>query len=71
MKCTGIGIEFEQTGSANCSCSMVTHPMLTVCSSTFHAGGGGGELQKYIEYQKAWQVIQFRHNTTNTTITVC
>lgn len=71
VKCTGIGIDFEQTGSANCSCSMVTNPMLTVCSSTFHAGGGGGELQKYIEYQKAWHVIQFRHNTTNTTITVC
>jgi len=71
VKCTGIEIDFEQTGSANCSCSMVTHPMLTVCSSTFHVDGGGEELLKYIEYQKAWQVIQFRHNTTNTTITVC
>lgn len=71
VKCTGIGIDFDQTASANCSCLMVNNPMLTVCSSTFHAGGGGTEVQKYLEYQKAWRVIQFRHNTTNGTISVC
>jgi hypothetical protein len=68
VKCTGISIDYEQTSSANCSCSMVNNPMLTVCSSTFHAGGGGTEIQKYIEYQKAWKVIQLRHNLTNMTI---
>jgi len=72
VKCSGISIDYEQTSSANCSCSMVNNPMLTVCSSTFHAGGGGGtEIQKYIEYQKAWKVIQLRHNLTNTVINDC
>lgn len=71
VQCSGISIDFEQTSSANCSCSMVNNPMLTVCSSTFHAGGGGTEIQKYIEYQKAWKVIQLRHNMTNTVINDC
>jgi hypothetical protein len=68
VRCTGISIDYEQTSSANCSCSMVNNPMLTVCSSTFHAGGGGTEIQKYIEYEKAWKVIQLRHNLINTTM---
>jgi hypothetical protein len=71
VKCTGIEIDFEQTASANCSCLMFNNPMLTVCSSSFHAGGGGTEIQRYGEYQKAWKVIQLRHNLTNRTIDVC
>lgn len=71
VKCTGLEIDFEQTASANCSCSMVNNPMLTVCSSTFHAGGGGNEVDKYLEYEKAWRVIQLRHNLSHTTIDQC
>lgn len=71
VKCTGMAIDFDQTASANCSCLMVNNPMLTVCSSTFHAGGGGTESQKYIEYQRAWRVIQLRHNATQTSIDNC
>ena len=69
VKCTGIHIDYDQTASANCSCLMQNNPMLTVCSSSFHAGGGGTELQRYTEYRKAWRVIQLRHNSTNTTTT--
>ncbi|CAF4631191.1 unnamed protein product, partial [Rotaria sp. Silwood2] len=47
VKCTGIAIDFDQTASANCSCLMVNNPMLTVCSSSFHIGGGGTEMQRY------------------------
>jgi hypothetical protein len=65
VKCSGIFIDYDQTASANCSCLMVNNPMLTVCSSSFHAGGGGTEVQKYAEYTKAWQIIQLRHNSTN------
>ena len=71
VKCTGIHIDYEQTGSANCSCLMLNNPMLTVCSSSFHAGGGGTELERYIEYRRAWQVIQLRHNSTNTNSVKC
>ena len=65
VKCTGIHIDYDQTASANCSCLMQNNPMLTVCSSSFHTGGGGTELQRYTEYRKAWQVMQIRHNSTN------
>lgn len=71
VKCTGIAIDFDQTSSANCSCLMVNNPMLTVCSSTFHTGGPYTEEQRYIEYTKAWQVIQLRHNITVRKIDVC
>jgi hypothetical protein len=71
VKCTGIDIDYDQNASANCSCLMVNDPMLTVCSSTFHAGGGGTEIEKYIEYQKAWKVIQLRHNLSNMVINDC
>ena len=71
VRCSGLHIDFEQTGSANCSCSMVNNPMLTVCSSTFHAGGGGAEQQKYLEYERAWRVIQLRHNLSHTTVDNC
>ena len=71
VKCTGIHIDYEQTASANCSCLMVNNPMLTVCSSSFHAGGGGTEQDRYMEYQKAWKVIKLRHNLTNTKINDC
>jgi hypothetical protein len=69
VKCTGISIDYEQTSSANRSCLMVQRPMLTVCSSTFHGGGRGDQIIKYKEYEKAWKVIQQRHNLTNRTIT--
>ncbi|CAM4903500.1 unnamed protein product, partial [Rotaria socialis] len=49
----------------------VNNPMLTVCSSSFHSGGGGTEIQRYLEYQKAWQVIQLRHNSTDRKIYAC
>ena len=72
VKCTGLAIDLEQTGSANCSCSMVMNPMLTVCSSTFHAGGGSSiEAEKYVEYQRAWQIIQLRHNFTEKLLDHC
>ena len=71
VKCTGMAIDYDQTASANCSCLMVNNPMLTVCSSTFHAGGGGTENEKYIEYQRAWGVIQLRHNSTQAFIDNC
>ncbi|CAM4872902.1 unnamed protein product [Rotaria socialis] len=71
VKCTGLEIDFDQTASANCSCLMVNNPMLTVCSSSFHSGGGGTEIQRYLEYQKAWQVIQLRHNSTDRKIYAC
>ena len=71
VKCTGIHIDYDQTASANCSCLMLNNPMLTVCSSTFHTGGGGTELERYIEYRRAWQVIQLRHNSTNTNSVKC
>jgi hypothetical protein len=48
---------------------MVQRPMLTVCSSTFHDGGRGDQIIKYKEYEKAWKIIQQRHNLTNRTIT--
>jgi hypothetical protein len=69
VKCTGISIDYEQTASANCSCLMVQRPMLTVCSSSYHAGGGNDETKKSKEYEKAWKVIQQRHNLINQTIT--
>ncbi|CAF0755123.1 unnamed protein product [Rotaria sp. Silwood1] len=71
VKCTGIAIDFDQTASANCSCLMVNNPMLTVCSSSFHIGGGGTEMQRHMEYRKAWNVIQLRHNFTDNIINVC
>lgn len=71
VKCTGLEIDFDQTASANCSCLMVKNPMLTVCSSTFHTGGWTTEEQKYVEYQRAWEVIQLRHNYTHTVIEHC
>jgi hypothetical protein len=71
VKCMGIEIDYDQTVSANCSCLMVNNPFLTVCSSSFHSGGGGTDLQRYNEYQKAWKVIQLRHNLTNTVINDC
>ncbi|CAF1083421.1 unnamed protein product [Rotaria sordida] len=71
VKCTGIAIDFDQTPSANCSCLMVNNPMLTVCSSSFHLGGGGTEMERYMEYRKAWNVIQLRHNFTHKKIDVC
>lgn len=64
VKCTGIALDYEQTASANCSCSMAQQPMLTVCSSTFHGGGGGDyDVEKHKEYEKAWKVIRRRHDT--------
>ncbi|CAF1401967.1 unnamed protein product [Rotaria magnacalcarata] len=71
VKCTGLEIDFDQTNSANCSCLMVNNPMLTVCSSSFHSGGGGTEMERYLEYQKAWQVIQLRHNSSDRKIGAC
>jgi hypothetical protein len=74
VKCTKLSIDYEQTSSANCSCLMVKNPMLTVCSSSFHAGGGSTEELKYQEYEKAWKVIQQRHsfiNRTTTNIDIC
>lgn len=71
VKCTGIEIDFDQTASANCSCLMANNPLLTVCSSSFHLGGGGTEAQRYEEYQKSWKVIQSRHNFTNNTFEIC
>lgn len=71
VKCTGLEIDFDQTASANCSCLMVNNPLLTVCSSTFHTGGGGTEEQRYVEYQRAWRVIQLRHNATHSVIENC
>ena len=63
VKCTGIALDFEQTASANCSCLMAQQPMLTVCSSTFHGGGGGDyDAEKHKEYEKAWKVIRRRHD---------
>ena len=72
VRCTGLAIDLEQTGSANCSCSMAMNPMLTVCSSTFHAGGGSSvEAKKYVEYQRAWEIIQLRHNFTEKLVNYC
>jgi hypothetical protein len=71
VKCTAMAIDYEQTASANCSCLMINNPMLTVCSSSFHAGGGGTEIQRYMEYQRSWKVIQLRHNFTDNMITDC
>ena len=64
VKCTGVAIDYEQTDSANCSCTMAKHPMLTVCSSTFHGGGGGdSDTAKHKEYEKAWKIIRSRHDS--------
>jgi hypothetical protein len=71
VKCTGLAIDFDQTASANCSCLMVNNPMLTVCSSTFHAGGGGTKAQKYLEYTRAWRITQLRHNRTHSVVENC
>ena len=54
----------------NCSCLMAQYPMLTVCASAFHYGGGTEE-EKYNEYRKSWKVIQLRHNLTNAMTTDC
>lgn len=64
VKCTGLAIDYEQTSSANCSCTMAQNPMLTVCSSTFHGGGGGdADTTKHKEYEKAWKIIRNRHDS--------
>ena len=71
VKCTGMPVDYEQTASANCSCLMKNNPMIIVCSSSFHAGGGGTELEIYNEYRRAWRVIQLRHNSTKFTNIDC
>ena len=71
VKCTGMPVDYEQTASANCSCLMKDNPMIIVCSSSFHAGGGGTELEIYNEYRRAWRVIQLRHNSTKFTNVDC
>ncbi|CAF4061423.1 unnamed protein product [Adineta steineri] len=65
VKCDGIEIDYDQTYSGNCSCFMAERPLLTICSSTLHGGGGGDETAKFGEYEKAWKVIQERHNSAN------
>ncbi|CAF0976274.1 unnamed protein product [Rotaria sordida] len=69
VKCTHISLDYEQTLSGNCSCLMIQQPMLTVCSSSLHGGDLHDEKEKYQEYEKAWKVIQQRHNLINRTIT--
>jgi hypothetical protein len=72
VNCTGLEIDFDQTASANCSCLMVNNPMLTVCSSSFHVGGGAPtEEGKLVEYQLAWKMIQLRHNLSHTDFRSC
>ena len=71
VKCTEIPIDYDQTGSANCSCLMVDNPVLTVCSSTFHADYNGSTTEKLMEYRKAWKIILLRHNFTDITINDC
>jgi len=70
VKCNTIPIEYVTDFSANCSCLIVNNPMLTICSSSFHVGGGT-EIKNYIEDQKAWKVIQLRHNLTSMMINNC
>jgi hypothetical protein len=69
VKCKGLAIDFDQTFSGKCACFMGKHPMLTVCSSTFHGGGGSNETAKFSEYEKAWEIIQQRHSSDNMSIT--
>lgn len=74
VKCTGISIDYVHSSRANCSCLLVEQPMLTVCASSFHEGGGINEKTRYEEYEKAWKVIQQRHyliNRTFTDINIC
>ncbi|CAF1525876.1 unnamed protein product, partial [Adineta steineri] len=65
VKCKGIAIDYEQIYSQKCFCFMAQRPMLAICSSTLHMGGGGNEATKFGEYEKAWKVIQQRHNSAN------
>ncbi|CAF3842462.1 unnamed protein product [Adineta steineri] len=65
VKCDSISIDYDQTFSGNCSCFMAERPLLAVCSSTLHGGGGGNESAKFGEYEKAWKVIRQRHNSTH------
>ncbi|CAF1044384.1 unnamed protein product [Didymodactylos carnosus] len=56
VQCTEFGIDYEQTGSKNCSCLMKKNSMLTVCSTVLHMG-----IEEYDEYEKAWKFILQRH----------
>ncbi|CAF3925980.1 unnamed protein product, partial [Adineta steineri] len=65
VKCKGIAIDYEQIYSQKCFCFMAQRPLLAICSSTLHMGGGGNEATKFGEYERAWKVIQQRHNSAN------
>ncbi|CAF4208028.1 unnamed protein product [Adineta steineri] len=65
VKCESITIDYEQIYSGNCSCVMAQHPLLAVCSSTLHGHRVSNETAKFGEYEKAWKVIQERHNSVN------
>ncbi|CAF1268345.1 unnamed protein product [Adineta ricciae] len=75
VSCMGIELDYDQTFSGKCGCSMTQRPMLTVCSSTLHAGGGGNETAKFHEYESAWRAIQERHknidNANFTGMNIC
>ena len=65
IECTGLEIDFKETeAAANCSCLLSKKPMLAICPTSFHSGRDRfTEAQKYAEYQRAWNVIQLRHQS--------
>jgi hypothetical protein len=71
VSCIGMGIDYEQTSSTNCSCLLAERPMLTVCSSGFHLAGGGKEVERHNEYLKSWEVIKKRHGLISNSTGSC
>ncbi|CAF4061401.1 unnamed protein product [Adineta steineri] len=62
VKCEGIAIDYDQRFYGNCSCFMSQQPLVAVCASTLHDHRVDNETTKFGEYEKAWKVIQERHN---------
>lgn len=70
VRCSGMPIDFEQVAGIQCPCSFFKKPMLTVCSSSMHAGGGApNDPNGENEFADSWKVIRQRHDPpTNATL---
>ena len=73
VQCTRLEIDFkETTTAANCSCLLSKKPMLAICPTSLHSGRASDtDAQMYAEYQRAWNVIQLRHQSTETLNNYC